>query len=95
MITTMMLTMTRASHILSLCEEVLNVDEDQILPYSTPGFQNPHPKKDQITQSAATRYAKKLRSIQRERFFRRAISASWKKSRVITPPLTPSERQGH
>ncbi len=78
---------TRSHYIRSL------LDEDQILPYSTPGFEIPHPVRDQLTQSAATKYANKLRSIQRERFFRKAISASWKTPKATTPTLTPSQAQ--
>lgn len=79
--------MTRAQYISALLE-------DQTLPYSTPGFANPHPQRTQMRGSAATQYANRLRSIQRERFFRKAISASWKSPKPVTPTLPPSMMKG-
>lgn len=81
----------RAQDILSL----FRLLKEEQLPYSDPGFATPHPIKTQLRQSTATQYANRLRSIQKERFFRKAISASWKKPKPTTPALTPSQQIGH
>lgn len=87
--------MNRAQYILELLQLLSeDVGPGQMLPYSQPGFANMHPVKTQLRQSNADKYANRLRSIQRTRFFRKAISASWKTPKATTPNLTPSQSSG-
>ena len=84
-------TTTRSSYIRQLLDEAMTgPGAGQVLPYSTPGFANPHPQKTELKQSQAEKYSNRLRSIQRTRFFRKAISASWKTPKATTPHLPPS-----
>lgn len=89
--------LSKAQYLLQLCDEAAlkGPGPGQILPYSNPNFAAPHPQKTQLRQSSATQYSNRLRSIQRDRFFRKAISASWKKPKPVTPNLTPSMQQSH
>ena len=72
------LPVNRAQHILEL------MGTGQQLPYSTPGFHLHNPQKKSLGQSAATTYANKLRRARRDRQFSKAISATWKQTKV--PP---------
>lgn len=77
----------------SRARSILSLVEDQQLPHSNPDFhlhsleKAPDPK-----QSAAKKYANKLRSTQRDMAMRRAIGGSGT-TKAIAPKPTPSMKQ--
>ena len=88
--------MTRSQHITELVEAAMpGPGPGQILPYSNPAFSIPNPKSYAPKKSAATVYANMVRRSQKERFLRKALSASWKTPKAITPNMTPSQQAGH
>ena len=87
--------MTRAAHIRNLVNEA-GVGPGQVLPYSNPSFAVPSPKAYTPRKSQATVYSNMVRRSQKERFLRKALSASWGKTpKAVTPALTPSQQAGH
>ena len=85
--------MTRAAQIRSLVEVM---GPGQVLPYSNPSFATPNPQSSVLGKSKATVYANMVRRSQKERFLRKALSASWGKTPKSTAPaLTPSQQAGH
>ena len=87
--------MTRAAHIRHLVNEA-GVGPGQVLPYSNPSFATPNPQPSVLGKSKATVYANMVRRSQKERFLRKALSASWGKTPKSTAPaLTPSQQAGH
>ena len=89
--------MTRAAHIRNLVEAaVMGPGAGQVLPYSNPSFAVPSPKAYVPRKSQATVYSNMVRRSQKERFLRKALSASWGKTpKAISPSLTPSQQSGH
>ena len=85
--------MTRAVQIRSLVEAM---GVGQVLPYSNPSFATPNPQPSVLGKSKATVYANMVRRSQKERFLRKALSASWGKTpKATVPALTPSQQAGH